>query len=80
MPIISYNMFNMHLEWSPSSTNGCTSSLVRYKGAGRPGGEKGELVGTTQQRSEIQNDVHKMYKIDTIYGLQAGLPDETPRY
>ena len=80
MTIIGYNMFNTHLEWPPSSTNECTSSLLRYKGAARPGGEKGELAGTNQQRSETQNNACKMYQIDTIHCLQAALPDETPRY
>jgi hypothetical protein len=32
MTIISYNMFNIHLEWPPSSMNGCTLLLLRYKG------------------------------------------------
>ena len=56
MTIIGYNMFNTHLEWSPSSTNESTLSFLRYKGVGGPGGEKGKLAGTNQQRSETQND------------------------
>jgi len=32
--------------------------LLRYKGAGRPEGEKDELAGTNRQRSETQNDVY----------------------
>ena len=66
-----------HLDWSPSSTNESTLSLLRYKGVGGPGGEKCELAGTNQQRSETQNEVHKMHQIHTIYGLQAALLDET---
>ena len=59
--------------------NESTSSLLRYKAAGGPGGEKGELARTNWQRSETQNDVYKMRQIHTIYGLQAALPDETTR-
>ena len=80
MTIIGYNMFNTHLEWSPSSTNESTLSLLRYgKGAGGPGGEKSELAGTNRQRSETQNDVYKMHQTHTGYGRQETLPDETTR-
>jgi hypothetical protein len=70
-------MLNTYLEWSPSSVNESLLSFLRYKGAGGPGGEKGELAGTNQQRSETQNGVYKMHQICTTYGLQATLPDET---
>jgi hypothetical protein len=77
MTMIGYNMFNTHPKWSPSSTNESTSSFLRYKGAGGPGGEKGELAGTNRQRPETQNDGYEMYQIHTVYRLQATLPDET---
>jgi len=51
-------MFDTHLELSPSGMNESTSLLLRYKGAGRPGGEKGELAGMNQERSETQNDIY----------------------
>jgi hypothetical protein len=37
---------------------------------GGPGGKKGELAGTNQQRLETQNDVHKMHQIHTIMGFK----------
>ena len=70
-------MLNTHLKWSPNSVNESTSSFLRYKGAGGPGGEKSELAGTNRQRSETQNDVYRMHQIHTGYGCQATLPDET---
>ena len=72
-------MLNTHLEWSISGTNEITSLLLRYKGVGGPGGEKGELAGTNWQRSETQNDVYKMHQIHAGYGRQATLPDEATR-
>ena len=72
-------MLNTHLEWSLSGTNKSTSLLLRYKGVGGPGGEKGELAGTNRQRSETQNDVYKVLQIHTSYGPQETLPDETTR-
>jgi hypothetical protein len=59
--------------------NKSTSSLLRYKGAGGPGGKKGKLAGTNWQRSETQNNVYKMRQIHTICGLRSVLPDETTR-
>ena len=73
MTMIGYNMFNTHPKWSPSSTNESTSSFLRYKGAGGPGGEKGELAGTNRQRSETQNDMFKMHQIHTIDEIPAEL-------
>jgi len=60
-----------------TAMNESTSLLLRYKGAGGPGGEKGELAGTNWQGSETQNDVYKMHQINTSYGCQAMLPNET---
>jgi hypothetical protein len=46
--MISYNMFNEYAKLSLSSKTERTSSLMRYKGAGGPGGEKGDLAGNNQ--------------------------------
>jgi hypothetical protein len=58
--------------------NESTSSFLRYKGARGPGGEKGELAGTNQQRAETQNDVFKMHQIHTIDEIPAESVDVIP--
>ena len=50
-------MTNASLEFSPSSVNESTSSLLRHKEVGGPGGE---LARTNWLKSEMQNDVDKI--------------------
>ena len=48
--------------------NESTSSLLRYKAAGGPGGEKGELARTNWQRSETQTTCKKCIKYILFMG------------